>query len=427
MQLNIPDTELPRIVIVGAGFAGLQLAKKLARKSFQVVLLDKNNYHQFQPLFYQVAMAGLEPSSISFPIRKLFQKKENVHIRVCELTSIDHEAQSVSTSIGSLRYDELVIAIGAKTNFFGNKEFEERAFSIKSVNEALAMRNAIFLDYERALIEEDYDKRQELIDIVIVGGGATGVELAGALAEMKNYILPKDYPELDYKEMDVYLIQSGDRLLNGMSVKSSVKAEEFLKKIGVNVIKNTRVTEIEDGYVVTENGDQIPASKVIWAAGVNCPLIEGIPTESLDHFNRLKVNSIHEVEGMDHVYAIGDIALMRSDEYPEGHPQVAQVAIQQADNLYNNLHRSPTREFLYKDKGTMATIGRNKAVVDLPKTQFSGFFAWVLWLFVHLFAIIGVKNKVFVFLNWVWNYFTYDQSLRLIIRPAKEKKKYQER
>jgi len=421
MSLNIKDTNLKRIVIIGAGFAGLSLARKLSNSDYEVVLLDRNNYHQFQPLFYQVAMAGLEPSSISFPLRKVFQKSKNVIIRICELESVDTENNTVVTSLGPLKYDHLVMSMGATTNFFGNKELEANSLTMKSTEDALFLRNRILLDYESALLTADYDKRQGYIDIVIVGGGATGVELAGALAEMRNFILPKDYKELDNSEVDIYLVQSGDKLLQGMSDKSSAKALEFLQKIGVDVLLNTQVTEVKGEFVKTDTNKSIRARKVIWAAGITCKTIEGIRKDCYCRGNRISVGGDHMVRGYDNIYALGDLAYMEDEKYPNGHPQVAQVAIQQANNLAKILLGKSNKTFKYRDLGSMATIGRNKAVVDLPSFSFTGFFAWVTWLIVHLASLIGVKNRFLVLFNWMWNYITYDQSLRLIIRTKNKK------
>jgi NADH dehydrogenase len=421
MPMNIKETSQKRVVIIGAGFAGLSLARKLAKSEYEVVLIDKNNYHQFQPLFYQVAMAGLEPSSISFPLRKVFQKAKNVIIRICELVSIDSENNTVVTSLGSLRYDHLVMSMGATTNFFGNKELEANALTMKSTEDALFLRNEILLDYESALLTSDYEMRQGYIDIVIVGGGATGVELAGALAEMRNFILPKDYKELDNSEVDIYLIQSGGKLLQGMSEKSSAKALEFLQNIGVEVLLNTRVTEVNGEFVSTNTNKKIRARKVIWAAGITCKTIAGIRSDSYCHGNRLAVERNHLVKGYDNIYALGDLAYMEEEKFPQGHPQVAQVAIQQARNLADILLKKSHKPFTYKDYGSMATIGRNKAVVDLPNFSFTGFFAWVMWLVVHLASLIGVRNRFLVLFNWMWNYITYDQSLRLIIRTKNKK------
>lgn len=421
MKINLPESDQPRVVIVGGGFAGLTLARKLARENFQVVLLDKNNYHQFQPLFYQVAMAGLEPSSIVFPFRKLFQKQKNVFIRVTKVDRIDPAQKMLFTKLGMVNYDYLVLAIGADTNFFGNEMIAQHAIPMKSVSEALFLRNQILADYERALSITDYEERQGYIDIVIVGGGPTGVEVAGALAEMKKYILPKDYPELPIKEIDIHLVQGAPKLLMGMSEKASQKALDFLQQLDVNVKLNTRVTAYDGLYVDMADGTRMPCRKVIWAAGIKGNPLDGIPEACFTYGRRLQVNAFNQVEGMDSVYAIGDISYMETEAYPKGHPQVAQVAIQQGKLLSDNLQRlqknQALKAFRYKDLGSMATIGRNRAVADLPTFKSQGAFAWFIWLLVHLYALVGVKNKLFVFLNWVWNYFTYDQSLRLIIKP----------
>ena len=422
MKINIPESDKKRIVIVGGGFAGLKLALKLAhRQEYQVVLLDKNNYHQFQPLFYQVAMAGLEPSSIVFPLRKAFRKDKEVYIRVTEVKAVHLEKKQLETTVGLCNYDYLVLAFGADTNFFGNERVARLAIPMKSVSEALFLRNRILSDFEKALSTTNYEERQGLMDIVVVGGGPTGVEVSGALAEMKRYVFPKDYPELNTDEIDIYLIQGGDQLLNGMSEESSQKSMEFLSQLGVEVRLNTLVTDFDGEFVHMNDGESIRARKVIWAAGITGNKMEGMPESCLTRGNRIKVNRFSQVEGYDDVFAIGDIAYMEEEAYPHGHPQVAQVAIQQAKTLadnFKNLHRGNTLvPFSYKDLGSMATVGRNRAVVDLPKWKFQGAFAWLVWLLVHLFQILGVKNKVFIFLNWVWNYVTYDQSLRLIIRP----------
>lgn len=427
MKINIPESTLERIVIVGGGFAGLLLAKKLLKANYQVVLIDKNNYHQFQPLFYQVAMAGLEPSSIAFPLRKFFQGSSNVFIRVTEVTAIEYDKKRLQTPLGIVNYDHLVIATGADTNFFGNAALAAKALPMKSVSEALYLRNRILDDYEKTLSITDEKERQGYIDIVIVGGGPTGVEVAGSLAEMRKYILPKDYPEMDCSEIEIILIQSGDQLLKGMSDEAAKKALEFLLKMDVKVILNNRVTAYDGEIVTMKDGTLIRSRKVIWAAGIVGAIFEGFPAEAIGPGNRLKVDNHCRVAGMENVYALGDVALMSGDEaFPEGHPQVAQVAMQMGVYLGDAFTRKQKGKtavaFKYRDLGSMATVGRNKAVVDLPRFKFQGFFAWLVWLFVHLFQLLGVRNKVMVFINWVWNYVTYDQSLRLMIRPFVPKK-----
>ncbi len=420
--VNIPETNKKRIVILGAGFAGLTIAKKLIGRGFQIVIFDKNNFHQFQPLLYQVAMSGLEPSSISFPYRKIFQNIKDVHIRVAEVNEINTTEKHLLTAIGKCNYDELIIAIGAKTNFYGNANIEKNSFSLKSTGEAMYLRNQVLKDFETALITRDYDTRQEYIDTVVVGGGPTGVELAGAIAEMKQYILPKDYIELDHNEVDVYLIHSGDSLLPGMSKKSGEAAEAFLRKMGVIVVKNTRVTDVLENEVSLSNGEKIKSRKVIWAAGITGNTIKGLENTKYDRSNRFVVDRTHRIHGYNNIYALGDIANICTENFPEGVPQVAQGAIQQANNLAKNLIKNTNNPFEYKDKGSMATIGRHRAVVDSSIGHFHGFFAWILWLLVHLLALIGTKNKLMVFFNWVWNYFTHDQSLRLILKASKDGK-----
>lgn len=420
MKINIPETKQERIVIIGGGFGGLALARKLAKSDYQVVLIDRNNFHQFQPLFYQVAMAGLEPSSISFPFRKLFRRRKNVFIRVTEVTSVETDHKRIITPLGHCNYDHLVVAIGADTNYYGNEEVKQHAFPMKSIGEALHLRNTILSDYEQALTTTDYDERQGLIDIVIVGGGPTGVELAGALAEMRTYILPKDYPELDCNEIDIHLVQGAPKLLVGMSEESSDRALQYLQDLGVQVRLETRVDRYDGEYAYLNSGEKIPSRKVIWAAGIRGNTLPGLPESALTYGGRLAVDAHLRVKDTENIYAVGDIAYTEEEAFPKGHPQVAQVAIQQGDTLAKNFVRrlkgQDLLSFHYNDKGSMATIGRNRAVVDLPRFSFQGFMAWTVWLLVHLFAILGTKNKVFVFLNWLWNYITYDQSLRLIIK-----------
>lgn len=422
MLPNIPQTDKKRIIIVGAGFAGLEIAQRLSKRSdVQIVLLDKNNYHQFQPLFYQVAMAGLEPSSISFPLRKIFQSCKNVHIRVTDVHRINPDHKSIETGLGTIGFDELIIATGADTNFYGMKEIEQRSIPMKSVSEALALRNRILQNFEDALSAETPEERDALMNVVVVGGGPTGVELSGTLAEMKKFILPKDYPDLNFDAMHIYLLEGSPDVLGVMSDEASAKARQYLDDLGVIVMTGQTVTSFDGHEVVTKQGMKLHTTNLVWAAGVKaCPLA-GFTSESLGRGGRLKVNAFNQVVGYDTVYALGDVAIMSGDEkYPEGHPQLAQVAIQQAKKLAKNLKRKLEEKsfepFQYRDLGTMATVGRNLAVVDLPFWKFQGFFAWLTWMFVHLMSIVGVKNRVMVFINWIWNYITYDQSLRLIIR-----------
>jgi NADH dehydrogenase len=422
MTPNIPETYQTRIVIVGAGFGGLALAQKLAKHDFQIVLIDKNNYHQFQPLFYQVAMAGLEPSSISFPLRKIFQNKPNVHIRITKVLKVETEKQTLETELGELSYDYLVMAMGADTNFFGMQNIIDNAMPMKSVTEAIYLRNKVLQNLEDALSATDADTREGLMNMVVVGTGPTGVEVSGTLAEMKHLILPKDYPELDFNLMKIYLFGASPEVLEVMSKEASIKSKEYLEHLGVIVRNGVRITDFDGKYAYTQAGEKIRTNNVVWAAGIKGNSIEGFPKEVYATGNRLKVNSFNQVDGLPNVFALGDIALMNGDpKFPHGHPQVAQPAIQQGELLAKNLLRILRKEepigFKYKDLGSMATVGRHLAVVDLPFWKFQGAFACYVWMFVHLMAILGVKNKVMVFINWLWNYVTYDQSLRLIIKP----------
>lgn len=429
MQNNI-DINIPaatkgqqRIIILGAGFGGLRLARLLARDHhFQVLIIDRNNYHQFQPLLYQVATAGLEPSSISFPIRKIFQEKKDVFIRVAEVEKIEPASQTVVTNKGRFRYDKLVIALGTTTNFFGNSQIEKNSIGLKTVSEALYIRNQILKNYENALVSENEKTRESALNIAIVGGGPTGVELAGAVAELRNNILPKEYPELDFSKMNIFLIEAAGWLLGSISKSSSEKAYKYLNKLGVNIMLNTRVSSCEGNRLVTNSGT-ILSSNVVWAAGMKGMAVGGIPEELITPAGRILVSAFHQVQNMDNIFAIGDIALMKTTEYPQGHSQVAPVSIQQAENLAGNIIGKRTlkepQPFRYKDKGTMATVGRNLAVVELPFVKFGGFFAWLTWMFVHLMSILGIKNRFFIFINWFSNYFTYNLSLRLIIHPKK--------
>lgn len=420
MPINLPETNLPRVVIAGAGFAGLNLARRLSNKHYQIVIIDRNNFHQFQPLLYQVAMSGIEPSSISFPLRKLFRNKHFVHIRIAELLGVNPEEKYLVTDEGRVNFDILVLATGVVTNFYGNAEIETHAYALKSISEALLLRNVILADLEKALTIREEEVRQSYMDIVIVGGGPTGVELAGSLAEMRRYILPKDYPELNADEMNIHLIEGNGELLGTMSDEASAKSIEYLREMGVEVITNARVTNYDGNQITLNDGRKLFSRKVIWAAGITGTVLEGLPKEVYVKGNRIFVNTFNQVKGFTYIYALGDIAYMEEGEY-KGHPQVAQPAIQQAKCLAKNLNNAALgkemKPFHYRDLGSLATIGRNKAVADLPFIKTQGFLAWILWIVVHLKSILGVKNQIFVLLNWIWSYVTLDQSLRVIIRP----------
>jgi NADH:ubiquinone reductase (H+-translocating) len=424
--MNIPDSDLKRIVIIGGGFAGISLAKKLRNKNYQVVMMDKHNYHTFQPLLYQVATGGLEPDSIAYPIRKVIKEYKDFYFRLGDVKEIDAPNNRIIADIGELHYDYLVVATGTKTNYFGNKEIERNSMSMKTIPQSLNIRSLILESFEAALLTDDETERESLMNFVLVGGGPTGVELAGALAEMKKAVLPKDYPDLDINRMQIHLVQSGDRILDTMSEKSSIAAEKFLTELGVNVHKNVRVTGYDSVVVSTNSELEFHSSTVIWTAGVAGKLISGLNKESIfERIDRIKVDSQNKVKGYENIFAIGDICIMETEKYPKGHPQMAQPAMQQgsllAENLINLQNNKPLQAFEYNDKGSMATIGRNKAVVDLPNFHFSGVFAWFVWMFVHLISLIGFKNKAVVFLNWVYNYIRFDREARLIIRPYKKK------
>jgi NADH:ubiquinone reductase (H+-translocating) len=424
---KIPLSEKPRIVIVGGGFAGLKLAMKLSKSNFQIILLDKNNYHQFQPLFYQVATAGLEPSSISFPLRKIFQNQKNIHFRVAEVISVDAENHQIETNIGYLPFDYLVLALGANTNFFGMNDIAANAIPMKSTPEALFIRNTILMNYENAVNLEDRETETMLMNIVVVGGGPTGVELAGALAEMRKYVLPKDYPELDFSNMRIHLLEASDRLLRTMKEVSSRRAQHYLEKLGVEVKLNATVKSFDGHKVSLQDGTVYNTKTLLWAAGIKANEIGGFKPENYGPGRRLTVNEYLQIPGHPDIFVIGDMAYLQTNDYPFGHPQVAQTAIQQASLIARNLKKSRDSKiwkmFRYNHKGSLATIGRNMGVADLPGVTLFGFTAWFVWIFVHLMAILGQKNKIFIFINWLWNYFTYDQSLRLILKQDQSKTK----
>lgn len=414
-----------RIIIVGAGFAGLTLAEDLENTGYEVYLIDRNNYHQFQPLLYQVATARLEPASISFPLRKVFQRSKNVKIRIADVLSVEADKKYLKTSIGDFSYDYLVLAYGCRTNYFGNKDLEHCAFPMKSVPEAIQLRNRILQTFEDAVITKSPEELQYILNFVIVGGGPTGVELAGALAEMKKNILPKDYPDKDFSKLTVYLLEGSPNVLNAMSDDSKKASRKYLEQLGV-IVKTGTVVENYDGRTVRlKNGETIEAKNVIWAAGVTGNQIEGIPETAITRGNRLVVNRFNEIENLKDVFAIGDIAYMTTPKYVNGHPQLAAVANEQAKVLAKNFKllakNKPLKEYEYHDKGSMATIGKRKAVVDLPSFSFQGRFAWFTWMFVHLMLILSVKNKLTIFVNWAFSYFSNDSTLRVLIKPVTKK------
>ena len=394
MGFNIPYTDKKRVVIIGGGFGGLKLAEKLKKSKFQVVLIDKNNYHQFPPLLYQVASSGLEYNEISFPYRKIFQKRKNFYFRLAEVYGVNPKGHTIQTFIGELEYDYLVIAAGTITNFFGNKTIEEQSLPMKTVEEALALRDTLLINLEKATTCTDPDEKQALLNIVVVGGGATGVEVSGALSEMKRFVLPKDYPDLGNFHMNIYLIEGSPKLLGAMSPEASSNAKRFLEDMGVNIILQKRVVDYKDGNVFLDDGQTIPTRTLLWVSGV-------------------------KVKGLSNIFAIGDVCWMAEPDYPNGHPQVAQVAIQQGELLAENLQRiealKKPRPFHYKNLGTLATVGRNKAVADLNKVKLHGFTAWLVWMLVHLRSILGIKNKLIVLIDWIWNYFTYDHRARNLL------------
>lgn len=422
-MLNIPDSKNPRVVIIGGGFAGVSLAKKLKNKNFQVVLLDKHNYHNFQPLMYQVATGGLEAGSIAYPIRKIMQDHDETFFRVALVEEVDTEKKLVITDTGTIYYDYLVIATGSTNNYFGNKEIEQHSMVMKTIPEALDIRSLILENFELALHTNDLEEQKALMNFVIVGAGPTGVELAGALAEMKKAVLPKDYPDLDVSMMEINLVQGADRVLDAMSKKSSKAAEKYLKQLGVKVHLNTIVTGYDGKTVSTKDGTKFNSEAMIWSAGVKGAPVVGLE-QNLDRAARIKVNRFNQVQGFEDVFALGDVAAMYSEKYQFGHPMMAQPAIQQGELLAENLDRLVKKQsmkmFTYNDKGSMATIGRNKAVVDLPNFHFNGVFAWFVWMFVHLISLIGFKNKALVFWSWTYNYFVFDRESRVIIRPYRK-------
>jgi NADH dehydrogenase len=423
--MNIPETKVPRIIVIGGGFGGVSFINQLRKVKVQIVLFDRHNYHTFQPLLYQVSTAGLEPDSIAYPLRKVFRKNNDFHFRLAEVKNIDTQRSRIETSIGSLSYDYLVIATGTRTNFFGNRSIEANSMPMKTIPQALDIRSLILQNIEEADLTDSETERKCLLNFVIAGAGPTGVELAGALAEFRRGILKFDYPELDENEMKVHLIEGSSKVLAAMSDHASIKAHKFLTNLGVNIHLNTIVKDYDGKTVYTEN-ENFESSTFIWAAGVTGAPINGIDGNSLvERTNRYKVDNFNKIDGFETIYALGDIALMTTENYPKGHPQVAQPAIQQGKQLGKNVKRllanKKMEPFSYFDKGTMATIGRNKAVCDVKNMHFAGALAWFLWMFVHLWFLVGFRNRVITFFNWTYSYINYDRAARLIIRPFRKK------
>lgn len=413
-----------KIIVIGGGFAGLQFAKKLnGNRTKKLVMIDKANHHMFQPLFYQVACGRIEPSNISFPFRKIFQRSKNIQFRMTEVKQIIPSENKIITEDHVFHYDKLVIATGCKTNFFGNQKMENLAFGMKNTQEAISIRNHVLLTFEKLIIEKSRSDDGNW-NIVIVGSGPTGVELAGAFAEMKREILPRDYPRMNFDDLEIILVSSTEKPLAVMSEESQEKSEKYLKDLGVRFISNDRVTDYDGDRVYLSSGNIIPSNNVIWAAGVTGNIIEGLTENSIKN-NRYVVDRYNKIVGFDNIYAIGDIAYMETPKYPNGHPQVANVAINQGKNLAKNFLKKSENEwqpYEYDDKGSMATIGKHRAVVDLPKFKFQGIFAWYFWMFLHLMLILSVRNKLAIFFNWMWSYINRDSSLRLIIIPNKKNK-----
>jgi NADH dehydrogenase len=416
--MNVPKNEFKRVVIIGGGFGGLNLAKSLRNKDFQVVMLDKNNYHTFQPLLYQVATSGLEPDSIAYPIRKIFKNQQRFHFRMASVEKVNTADKVIETNIGPLDYDYLVIATGTTTNFFGMKGVEKYAMTMKTVSEALDLRSLILQNFEKALLANE-EEQESYMNFPIVGGGPTGVELAGALAELKNHVLPADYPDLNIKRMKIQVIEMQDELLKSMSDNASKKALSYLKELGVDVMLNKSVASFDGDKLTFKSGEELESKTLIWAAGVRGNIINGFPETSIDR-GMYVVDRTSKVKGFENIYAVGDIAYMTTPLFESGLPQVAPVANQQGTFLAKNLVRVRNNEkpleFEYNDQGSMATIGRNRAVVDMGKIKFQGTLAWFVWMFIHLISLVGFRNRVITFFNWSYNYFSFDRGARLIIR-----------
>jgi len=423
--MNIPQTDLPRIVVIGCGFAGLKFCKKINGNNYQVVLIDQHNYHTFQPLLYQVASSGLEPDSVVYPIRKIFKGKKNFFFRLAKTERIDTGNKKIATSIGTISYDKLIVATGASSNFFGMKDIEKFAMPMKDVIEALNLRSLIIQNFEEALNTSDLNEREKLMNFIVVGGGPTGIEIAGSLAELKAHVLPNDYPDLDIRRMQINIIEADDRVLANMSDESSKKAEKYLKKRGIYIYLNTKV-QAYDGTIVKTDKKQFESKTLIWAAGIKGDYPSGIEKEHIVRGNRILVDECSQLKDLKDVYAIGDVAFIGSDLYPNGNAMLASVAEQQGHQLAKNFNRLASginmKPFKYNDRGTMATIGRNHAVVDLPHFKISGIMGWFIWMFVHLMLLVDFRNRMVVFMNWAWSYVNYDKGTRVIIRKFSKQK-----
>lgn len=406
-----------KLVIIGGGFAGLQLAKTLHNIDLQILLVDKQNHHQFQPLFYQIASARLEPASISFPFRKVFQKYRNTDFRMADVIKILPEQKKILTSLGQITYDHLVIATGCKTNYFGNEQMSEFALPMKTTQEAIKIRNRILINFEKDIFASEEEKIA-LSNIIIVGGGPTGVELSGAFAELKNSILPKDYPSLDFSRLNIILLEGSNSTLNNMSLEAKLSSRKYLTELGVDVRTETLINTYDGNVAILNTGESIATKTVIWAAGVTGNVVAGLNPEDIVR-NRYVVDRYNRLKSYSNIYALGDVAYMETPKYPNAHIQVANVAINQAknlgDNIINTLKGKSLKEYEYYDLGLMATIGKHKAVVDLPFLKFHGVIAWYIWMFLHLMLILSVRNKLIIFINWAWSYITKDTSLRLIL------------
>lgn len=427
--MNVPKSDLPRVVVIGGGFAGLNLVKKLRKLPIQLVMLNKHNYHCFQPLLYQISTSGIESDSIAYPLRMFIKKQQNFYFRMADVESVDPENKIIKADVGELSYDYLIINTGTRTNFFGNKEIKKHAMPMKTIPQALNLRSLILQNFERATIESDIETQKFLLNFVIVGAGPTGVELAGAIAEFKHKVLPLDYPDLDPNLMQINLLEGADKVLPPMSENASNKSTKFLKDLGVEIYTNTIVTDYDGKLAKTKDGKEFNTRTLIWSAGVVANKIDGFDEGCTEpRSQRYFVNKFNQVKGFNDVFALGDVALMMSEDYPRGHPQVAQPAIQQAKNLAKNFPKilkgdNKLKPFVYNDKGSMATIGRNKAVVDLNNFKFGGFFAWLIWMFIHLISLVGFKNRMTILISWIYNYTNYNKGSRLIVRRFSVRKR----